>query len=69
MLRRLHPAAANYGASEGLRTLVLERSALGGQIGRSMRIENYLGFSIGITGAELANRAVLHANKFGAAGG
>jgi len=59
-------AAAVYGASEGLRTLVLERSGPGGQAGRSMRIENYLGFPTGITGAELAGRAVLQANKFGA---
>jgi thioredoxin reductase (NADPH) len=59
-------AAAVYGASEGLRTLVLERAAPGGQAGRSMRIENYLGFPTGITGAELAGRAVLQANKFGA---
>jgi thioredoxin reductase (NADPH) len=59
-------AAAVYGASEGLRTLVLERTAPGGQAGRSMRIENYLGFPTGITGAELAGRAVLQANKFGA---
>ncbi|OAI41633.1 thioredoxin reductase [Planctomycetaceae bacterium SCGC AG-212-D15] len=59
-------AAAVYGASEGLTTLVLERSGPGGQAGRSMRIENYLGFPIGITGAELAERAVLQANKFGA---
>ncbi len=59
-------AAAVYGASEGLRTLVLERSGPGGQAGRSMRIENYLGFPTGITGAELAERAVVQANKFGA---
>jgi thioredoxin reductase (NADPH) len=59
-------AAAVYGASEGLATLVLERSGPGGQAGRSMRIENYLGFPTGITGAELAERAVLQANKFGA---
>lgn len=59
-------AAAVYGASEGLRTLVLERSGPGGQAGRSMRIENYLGFPTGITGGELAERAVLQANKFGA---
>ncbi len=59
-------AAAVYGASEGLRTLVLERSGPGGQAGRSMRIENYLGFPTFITGAELANSAVLQANKFGA---
>jgi thioredoxin reductase (NADPH) len=59
-------AAAVYGASEGLRTVVLERIAPGGQAGRSMRIENYLGFPTGITGGELAERAVLQANKFGA---
>ena len=59
-------AAAVYGASEGLRTVVLERTAPGGQAGRSMRIENYLGFPTGITGGELAERAVVQANKFGA---
>ncbi len=59
-------AAAVYGASEGLSTVVLERSGPGGQAGRSMRIENYLGFPTGITGAELSERAVLQANKFGA---
>jgi thioredoxin reductase (NADPH) len=59
-------AAAVYGASEGLRTLVLERTAPGGQAGRSMRIENYLGFPTGITGGDLAERAALQANKFGA---
>jgi thioredoxin reductase (NADPH) len=59
-------AAAVYAASEGLRTLVLERTAPGGQAGRSMRIENYLGFPTGISGADLAERAVLQANKFGA---
>ena len=59
-------AAAVYGASEGLRTLVLERTGPGGQAGRSMRIENYLGFPTGITGSELTDRAVLQANKFGA---
>ena len=59
-------AAAVYGASEGLRTVVLERTAPGGQAGSSMRIENYLGFPTGITGSELADRAVLQANKFGA---
>jgi thioredoxin reductase (NADPH) len=59
-------AAAVYGASEGLRTLVLERYGPGGQAGRSMRIENYLGFPTGITGGELADRAVVQANKFGA---
>jgi thioredoxin reductase (NADPH) len=59
-------AAAVYGASEGLRTVVLERTAPGGQAGSSMRIENYLGFPTGITGVELADRAVLQAEKFGA---
>jgi thioredoxin reductase (NADPH) len=59
-------AAAVYGASEGLRTLVLEQTAPGGQAGSSMRIENYLGFPTGLTGSELAGRAVLQANKFGA---
>jgi thioredoxin reductase (NADPH) len=59
-------AAAVYGASEGLRTVVLEQTAPGGQAGSSMRIENYLGFPTGLTGSELANRAVLQANKFGA---
>jgi thioredoxin reductase (NADPH) len=59
-------AAAVYGASEGLSTVVLEHTAPGGQAGRSMRIENYLGFPTGITGAELAERAVVQAYKFGA---
>jgi thioredoxin reductase (NADPH) len=59
-------AAAVYGASEGLRTVVLEQTAPGGQAGSSMRIENYLGFPMGLTGSELAGRAVLQANKFGA---
>jgi thioredoxin reductase (NADPH) len=59
-------AAAVYGASEGLRTVVLERTAPGGQAGGSMRIENYLGFPTGVTGSELADRAILQANKFGA---
>ena len=59
-------AAAVYGASEGLRTAVLETSAPGGQAGGSMRIENYLGFPTGLTGSELAGRAILQANKFGA---
>ena len=59
-------AAAVYAASEGLDTVVLERAAPGGQAGRSMRIENYLGFPTGISGSELADRAVLQANKFGA---
>jgi thioredoxin reductase (NADPH) len=59
-------AAAVYGASEGLHTVVLEQTAPGGQAGSSMRIENYLGFPTGLTGSELAGRAVLQANKFGA---
>jgi len=59
-------AAAVYGASEGLRTAVLEGMAPGGQAGSSMRIENYLGFPTGLTGSELAGRAILQANKFGA---
>jgi thioredoxin reductase (NADPH) len=59
-------AAAVYGASEGLSTVVLERMAPGGQAATSMRIENYLGFPTGITGLELADRAVVQANKFGA---
>ena len=59
-------AAAVYGASEGLSTAVLEHTAPGGQAGSSMRIENYLGFPTGLTGSELAGRAILQANKFGA---
>jgi thioredoxin reductase (NADPH) len=59
-------AAAVYGASEGLSTIVLEHTAPGGQAGSSMRIENYLGFPTGITGSELADRAALQAEKFGA---
>jgi len=59
-------AAAVYAASEGLQTVVLEKSSPGGQAGRSMRIENYLGFPTGITGGELAQRAAIQANKFGA---
>jgi thioredoxin reductase (NADPH) len=58
--------AAVYGASEGLETLVVESSALGGQAGESRRIENYLGFPAGITGNELTTRAVVQARKFGA---
>ena len=58
--------AAVYGASEGLDTLVLERSVLGGQAGFSRRIENYLGFPGGITGGDLVSRAVTQARKFGA---
>jgi thioredoxin reductase (NADPH) len=59
-------AAAVYGASEGLQTAVLECNAPGGQAGASMRIENYLGFPTGLTGAELTDRAILQVNKFGA---
>jgi thioredoxin reductase (NADPH) len=55
-----------YGASEGLSTLVVEGSALGGQAGTSRRIENYLGFPAGISGSELTVRAVTQARKFGA---
>jgi thioredoxin reductase (NADPH) len=58
--------AAVYGASEGLDTLVLEGTALGGQAGTSRRIENYLGFPAGISGNELTGRAVTQARKFGA---
>ena len=57
-------AAAVYGASEGLETLVVESSALGGQAGTSRRIENYLGFPAGISGSELTSRAVTQARKF-----
>jgi thioredoxin reductase (NADPH) len=59
-------AAAVYGASEGLDTLVVEATALGGQAGSSRRIENYLGFPAGISGTELTSRAVSQARKFGA---
>jgi thioredoxin reductase (NADPH) len=59
-------AAAVYGASEGLDTLVVESTALGGQAGSSRRIENYLGFPAGITGTELTGRAVTQVRKFGA---
>jgi thioredoxin reductase (NADPH) len=59
-------AAAVYAASEGLQTAVLDGTAPGGQAGSSMRIENYLGFPTGITGTDLAGRAILQANKFGA---
>jgi thioredoxin reductase (NADPH) len=58
-------AAGVYGASEGLRTLLLEREAPGGQAGTSSRIENYLGFPSGLTGADLTRRAVAQARKFG----
>jgi len=59
-------AAAVYGASEGLDTLVVEGTALGGQAGSSRRIENYLGFPAGISGSELTSRAVTQARKFNA---
>jgi thioredoxin reductase (NADPH) len=59
-------AAAVYGASEGLRTLLVEQSAPGGQAGTSSRIENYLGFPSGISGADLARRAAAQARRFGA---
>ena len=59
-------AAAVYGASEGLDTLVIEGTALGGQAGSSRRIENYLGFPAGISGIELTSRAVTQARKFNA---
>jgi thioredoxin reductase (NADPH) len=59
-------AAGVYGASEGLDTLVLELVAPGGQAGASSRIENYLGFPMGISGADLTQRAVVQAEKFGA---
>lgn len=58
-------AAAVYGASEGLRTLMVEREAPGGQAGTSSRIENYLGFPAGLSGADLARRAVTQAQRFG----
>jgi thioredoxin reductase (NADPH) len=58
--------AAVYGASEGLETLVVESTVLGGQAGTSRRIENYLGFPAGITGSELTSRAVTQARKFNA---
>jgi thioredoxin reductase (NADPH) len=59
-------AAAVYGASEGLRTLVIEREAPGGQAGTSSRIENYLGFPSGVSGDELAHRALRQARRLGA---
>ena len=59
-------AAAVYGASEGLRTLVFDAIGVGGQASASARIENYLGFESGISGADLAGRAMVQAQKFGA---
>ena len=58
-------AAGVYGASEGLKTLLLDREAPGGQAGMSSRIENYLGFPAGLTGADLARRAAAQAKRFG----
>ncbi|MEA2827784.1 MAG: thioredoxin reductase [Actinomycetota bacterium] len=58
--------AAVYGASEGLRTVLVEREAIGGQAGQSARIENYLGFPAGIAGGDLARRATTQARRFGA---
>ena len=59
-------SAAVYGASEGLKTVVIERSAIGGQAGTTSKIENYLGFPDGVTGADLAERARNQACRFGA---
>jgi thioredoxin reductase (NADPH) len=59
-------AAAVYGASEGLRTVMIEREAPGGQAGTSSRIENYLGFPVGLTGSDLAHRATDQARRLGA---
>jgi thioredoxin reductase (NADPH) len=58
-------AAAVYGASEGLHTVMIEREAPGGQAGMSSRIENYLGFPVGLSGGDLARRAVVQAKRFG----
>jgi thioredoxin reductase (NADPH) len=58
-------AAAVYGGSEGLKTLLIERRAPGGQAGTSSRIENYLGFPKGLSGSELARRAITQATRFG----
>jgi thioredoxin reductase (NADPH) len=59
-------AAAVYGASEGLKTVMVEREAPGGQAGQSSRIENYLGFPAGLSGSDLANRATTQARRLGA---
>ena len=59
-------AAAVYAASEGLQTIVVERAAPGGQAGQSAAIENYLGFPKGLSGADLAQRAVAQVSRFGA---
>jgi thioredoxin reductase (NADPH) len=59
-------AAAVYGSSEGLNTLMIEREAPGGQAGQSPKIDNYLGFHAGLSGSELARRAIIQARRFGA---
>ncbi len=59
-------AAGVYGASEGLSVLLIERHAVGGQAGTSSRIENYIGFSNGISGDDLSERALKQARRFGA---
>ena len=59
-------AAAVYGASEGLRTVMVESEAPGGQAGQSSRIENYLGFPTGLSGSDLARRATTQARRLGA---
>src|SRR4029079_18052686 len=59
-------AAAGYGASEGLKTVMLDRHAPGGQAGSSSRIENYLGFPAGVSGTDLTRRAVTQAQRLGA---
>ena len=59
-------AAAVYGASEGLKTVMVEREAPGGQAGQSSRIENYLGFPAGLSGSDLARRATDQARRLGA---
>src|SRR5204863_9343153 len=59
-------AAAVYGASEGLKTVLIEETTTGGQAGRSSRIENYLGFPTGVSGAELTTSARRQAERFGA---
>jgi thioredoxin reductase (NADPH) len=58
-------AAAVYGAADGLQTLLIEKEAPGGQAGRSSRIENYLGFPVGLSGGDLARRAIAQARRFG----
>ena len=58
-------AAGVYGASEGLKTLLIKRHSPGGQAGTSSRIENYLGFSTGLSGAELSRRAMTQATRLG----